>query len=180
MNARKISEINELFPALYHIGSIREDLPEKLKDWVCILGLYVKYGSDIGFLTYSESLIAGEQNKDYFAASCKVSNSKSGDAHILSIFGDFSKWEVKKYDVKEWEKRFAQLVEPTCEIAFFLQDEEMTSLAKLKEVVNHFKLTGEWLGLYNEKCESCGKNVNWWSYYNVKPCEHCNGKIRND
>ena len=42
MSVKRISKVEELFPALYEIGEKKNTLPMELRGWVNILDLYVK------------------------------------------------------------------------------------------------------------------------------------------
>lgn len=191
MLTSKVSSVDELFPALYHIGTNKNFLPMKLRGWVNVLGLYVQ----TGLVGSREYLAAGGKYKKYFYAICEytLNGDKASEIMAATITGDFSHWEIKKFDQKAWEKRFAHLVEPTCEIVWYLGDrihtdesgniqvekfEPEKSLPKLMDVVNRFNSTGEWLGLHDNKCASCGHSVSWWNHFCCKPCPHCGGKIR--
>lgn len=168
MPIKRISELDELFPVLYQIGSNKNMLPMELRGWINILGLCVQLRY-VQLITSSiESLVAGGTCVGYFAATCDYPSNRNGDeAMISSMFGDFSNWKVKKFNRQVWEKRFAHLVEPTFEIARYLsipdkknpmktygskndiENYKIQLLPKLGDVVNHFQLTGEWIGLLN-------------------------------
>ncbi len=205
MLTRKISNIEELFPALYEIGEHKNWLPIELRGWVNVLGLYVQLRNIQTFTTTIESLVAGGKYIGYFSATCEYPiDSNMSEAMIDNLseimvapmFGDFTHWKIKKFDQQVWERRFAHLVEPTSEIVWyiFLRDNnnlmktsgskndidkfKTQSLPKLVNAVEHFQSTGEWIGLYENKCMSCGKNVSWWPYSHFEPCPHCSGKIR--
>lgn len=180
MLVNKVSSVDELFIALDHIGMWKNHLPVKLRDWVNVLGLHVQRGLLFPGTDAQDYLSAGGKFRKYFYATCDydLSDEKHTEIMASAITGDFNHWKVKKLDQEVWEKRFAHLVEPTCEIAFYLSDDKGQSLPKLMDVVNHFKSTGEWLGLYDNKCISCGQSVLWWDYFCCKPCPHCEGKIR--
>ncbi len=176
MSVRKISSVDELFPALYHIGKNKNFLPTNLKGWVNVLGLYVQ----TGLVRRWEYLAAGGKYKRYFYATCEFTLHGNEDSEIMAstITGDFSHWQLKGFDKKIWEERFAHLVEPTCEIVWYLDDKKEQSIPKLKKTVNHFKSTGEWISLYDNQCISCGRSVSWWNYFNCNPCPYCGDKIR--
>jgi len=176
IEVEKITTVDKLFPALRHIGTNKNFLPNKLRGWVNILGLYVQ----LDLVGSRECLAAGGKYKRYFYAICEYTLNGDKDSEIMAstMTGDFSHWEVKKFDQKMWEKRFARLVEPTCEIVWYLDDKKEQSLPKLTDVVSHFNSTGEWFGLYNNQCISCGQSASWWKYFYCEPCSHCGGKIR--
>ncbi|MFH1381545.1 MAG: hypothetical protein ABIH70_01480 [Chloroflexota bacterium] len=176
----KISDVGELFPALHHIAENKNNLSMQVRGWVNILGLYVQ--SDLVFVgdEMQVYLAAGGKFRKYFYAVCHYALDGDKDAEIMAstMMWDFSHWKVKKFNEEVWEKRFAHLVLPTCEIAWCLATEKNYSPRKFMDVVNHFKSTGEWLGLYDNKCPSCGQNILWWDYFCCKPCPHCGQKIR--
>ena len=180
MLINKVSSVDELFPALHHINIYKEGLPSQQRGWVNVLGLYVQGGLLFPGEDAQEYLAAGGKFRKYFYATCDydLNDEKHTEVMASSLLGDFSHWMVKKFDREVWEKRFAHLVEPTCEIVFYLSDEKGQSLPKLTDVVNHFKSSGDWLGLYDNKCISCGQSVSWWKYFCCEPCPHCDGKIR--
>ena len=197
MSVKRISKIEELFPALYEIGKHKKPiwLPTELQGWVNVLGLYVQL-RDMQTLTASiDSLVAGGKYIGYFSAICSYPLDET-ETMIAPDFGDFSKWKIKKFNQQVWERRFAHLVEPTSEIAWYLSvpDKEnpmrtygskndiekykIQLLPKLENAVKHFQLTGEWIGLHEHKCMSCGKNVSWWTYFHCEPCPYCSDKVR--
>ena len=167
MSVKRISKVEELFPALYEIGSNKNMLPIELRGWVNTLELYVQLRY-VQLLTSSiESLVAGGKYIGYFSATCDYPLDRNGaETMIAPMFGDFSNWKIKKFDQQVWERRFAHLVEPTSEIARYLSipDKEnplrtygsksdiekfkTQSLPKLVNAVKHFRLTGEWVGLH--------------------------------
>jgi len=197
MSVKRISKAEELFPALYEIGSHKNMLPMELRGWVNVLELYVQLRSMQTLTTSIESLVAGGKYIGYFSAICDYPLDRSEIGTMVdTMFGDFSKWKIKKFDQQVWEKRFVHLVEPTSEIAWYLSipDKEnpmrtygsksdiekykIQLLPKLDNAVKHFQSTGEWIGLHNHKCMSCGKNVSWWTYFHCEPCPHCSGKVK--
>lgn len=63
-------------------------------------------------------------------------------------------WQVKNFGNDTWERRFEDLVDPTCEIADFLServahfgDLDSEGANALNESPQHYKSTGIWLGL---------------------------------
>ncbi len=194
---RRINKIEELFPALYEIGKHKNWLPMELRGWVNVLDLHVQLRDTQTLTTLIESLVAGGKWIGYFAATCDYPSGRNGTkAMIAPMFGDFSNWKIKKFDQQVWGKRFSHLVEPTAEIAWYLavpdkdntmrtygskddiEKYKMLLLPKLDNAVKHFQATGEWTGLHNHKCMSCGKDVSWWAYLHCEPCPHCSGKLR--
>ena len=163
MTVKRISKVEELFPALYEIGSNKNMLPMELRGWVNVLDLYVQLRY-VQLLTSSiESLVAGGKYIGYFSATCDYPPDRSGATKtmIAPMFGDFSNWKIKKFDQQVWERRFAHLVEPTSEIARYLsypyrtydsksdiEKFEAQSLPKFANAVKHFKSTGEWVSLH--------------------------------
>ena len=92
-------ELKELLDKLHEIGSIKNQLPNKSRDWFNSLGLYVQK-REMGDLI---RLQAGD--KLHFRI----------DAWLDDIFSD--DWKVKKYQAGDWEN----LVDPTLEIAHWLR-----------------------------------------------------------
>ena len=195
---KRISKAEELFPALYEIGSHKNMLPMELRGWVNVLELYVQLRHVELLTTSMDSLVAGGKYVGYFSATCDYPPDRNGYGKTLvaTMVGDFTSCKIKKFDQQVWERRFAHLVEPTSEIAWYLSvpDKEnpmrtygsksdvekykIQLLPKLDNAVKHFQSTGEWIGLHNHKCMSCGKNVSWWTYFHCEPCPHCSGKVR--
>jgi len=193
-----ISNLEELLPALYDIGNDKNMLPVELRGWVNALGLYVQTWLDYPGQDCRESLAAGGKYRKYLYATCyyDLSDGKHTDKMVAAGFGDFNHWNIKKFDREVWEKRFAHLVEPTREIAWYLSTPDKQnslkaygsksdiekfkkqSLPRLINAVNHFNSTGEWIGLHDHKCMSCGQSISWWTYFHCDPCPHCSGKVR--
>jgi hypothetical protein len=197
-SVKRVSKVDELLPALYFIGTHKNELPTELRGWVNILDLYVQLRYVELLATSFDSLIAGGKHRGYFSATCDYPQDSSGYGKTLAatMVGDFTSWKIRKFDQQIWEKRFAHLVEPTAEIAWYLSipDKEdpmrtydsksdtekytIQLLPKLENAVKHFQSTGEWVGLHNHKCMSCGKGVSWWTYFHSEPCPYCSGKVR--
>ena len=183
MSVKIISKVDELFPTLYEIGSRKNMLPMELRGWVNVLELYVQL-RHVDLLTSSiESLVAGGKYVGYFSATCDYPLDRSGTETMVNtmFFSDFSKWKIKKFDQKVWERRFAHLVEPTSEIAWSLANldkKDPLIIPRLVSSVKIFKSTGEWFGLQGYKCVSCGEAVSWWTHIHCEPCPHCLGKVR--
>lgn len=122
MSLKMISNLEELLPALYDIGNDKNMLPVELRGWVNALGLYVQTWLDYPGQDCRESLAAGGKYRKYLYATCyyDLSDGKHTDKMVAAGFGDFNHWNIKKFDREVWEKRFAHLVEPTREIAWYL------------------------------------------------------------
>ena len=92
MSVKRISEVEELFPALYEIGSHKNMLPMELRGWVNVLELYVQLRDMQTLTTSIESLVAGGKYVGYFSATCNYPLDRSGiETMIAPSFGDFSK-----------------------------------------------------------------------------------------
>ena len=200
MSVKRISDVDELLPALYFIGTHKNELPAELRGWVNILDLHVQLRYVELLTTSSDNLLAGGKLRAYFSATCDYPQDRSGYGKTLIApdFGDFTSWKIRKFDQQVWEKRFAHLVEPTAEIAWYLcvpdkqnpmriygdksdiEKYKIQLLPRLEEAVQHFQSTGEWIGLHDHKCMSCGHAVNWWTYFDSEPCPHCFGKVRTE
>lgn len=126
--------LDELISTLRLIAMYKSMLPFNLRGWVNALGLHVQERK-AGQWT---RLQAGGSLRSY------IDLWREGD-------GD---WQVKKFDAETWERRFAHVLEPTCEIADFLcqcvdwsGNVDAWGGAVLNQVLQHYKDTGAWLGL---------------------------------
>lgn len=131
--------LDELVNTLGLIALMKSTLPYRLLGWVSALGLNVQERQAGKW----SRLQAGGKFRNYFDAW----RQEEGD------------WEVRKFDERTWERRFSGLEEPTYEIAAFLNDcvvayggsygglDSGPQGAILKNVIEHYKSTGEWLGL---------------------------------
>ena len=180
----KISNINDLYFALYEIGTKKKELPEQLRGWVNILGLYVQQGMLFPGGGVREYLMAGGKFIKCFSSVCDFTMdiTKNSEIQASTLTGDFSHWKINKFDEVTWDRRFALLVTPTFEIAWYLSRDLVVSkekdklLNKLSNVVRHFKTTGEWLGLHDSRCINCGKEIDWWFLLNRYPCPICGAR----
>ena len=193
MSVRRVSKVEELLPALHEIGTNKNRLPSGLRGWVDVLELCVDLRYTDVLTSSVESLVAGGKYRKYFAATCDYPQDRNGYSKTLvgTMFGDFTSWKIRKFDERVWERRFAHLVEPTYEIARYLHIPDVDNafrtydieeyrtqwLPKLADAVDHFKASGQWVGLHNFKCSSCGKGVSFWTYLNSEGCPHCSGKV---
>lgn len=181
-----VSNVEELHRTLYNIALYKNELPIQLRGWVNALGLYVQSGLVFPGEEAREYLMAGGKFRKYLYVTCDytLNDDKDSEIQASNLMGDFSHWRVKKFDQKVWRERFAHLVGPTVEISWFLardlyvSKEKEQLLDKLGTAVRHFKSTGEWLGLHDNRCVSCGQRISWWNYMDFKPCPYCGGKIR--
>ncbi len=194
MSVRRISKAEELLPTLYEIGTNKNRLPMELRGWVNVLELYVQLQHTDLLTSSIESLVAGGKYRKYFSATCDYPPDRSGYGRTLvaTMVGDFTSWKIRKFDQQVWERRFANLVEPTYEIARYLYIPDVENafkiydvkeytirwLPKLVNTVNLFKETGEWVGLHDCKCLSCGKGISFWIFANSEHCPYCSGKVR--
>jgi hypothetical protein len=200
MPLRRICKVNELLPALYFIGTHKNELPPELRGWVNILDLYVQLRHIELLATSADSLAAGGKHIAYFSATCDYPQDSKRYAETLvqTTFGDFTSWKIGRFDERVWEKRFAHLVEPTAEIVWYLcvpdKDNPMSTygsksdiqkykiqlLPRLQNAANHFRSAGEWVGLHDHKCMTCGKGVSWWTFFHFEACPYCSGKVRTE
>lgn len=194
MSVRRISKVEELLPALYEIGTNKNELPMELRGWVNVLELYVQLRHTDLLASSIETLVAGGKYRRYFAATCDYPPDRKGygETLVATMLGDFTSWKIRKFDQQVWERRFAHLVEPTYEIARYLcipdvenafrtydiEEYRIQWLPKLVNAADRFKASGEWIGLHNSKCLSCGKGVSFWTYLNSEHCPYCSGKVR--
>lgn len=126
--------LDDLLNTLSLVAMYKSMLPFNLRGWVNALGLHVQERK-AGRWT---RLQAGGSLRSY------IDVWREGD-------GD---WQVKKFDTETWERRFAHVVEPTCEIADFLSqrvhwfgDLDAEGAAALNQALQHYKDTGVWSGL---------------------------------
>ncbi len=134
----KLDDINEQLKMLLQVGIIKNDLPLQLRGWVNDLGLFVQFRS-IGNLGV---LKAGGMHRSYLDAKFILLDESTA----------YTACEIEKFDRKTWERRFAHLVRPTHEIARFFDDRSEEGISEhdgvaLTQAIQHFKKTGEWLGL---------------------------------
>lgn len=131
--------LGELISALRLIAMYKSMLPFNLRGWVNALGLHVqeRKAGVPGSYQWTR-LQAGGSLRSY------IDLWREGD-------GD---WQVKKFDAETWERRFAHVLEPTCEIADFLcqcvdwsGNVDAWGGAVLNQALQHYKDTGAWLGL---------------------------------
>jgi len=175
---RKITEVEQLLDILQTIATLRDVLPRHLRHWLGSLGLYVELRYAGGWAR----LAAGGMFRSCFDALCRDPSS------VDARFGKASAWEIRKFDKERWNRSFAHLVEPTAQIALFVSGSDMMkpagsqfderAVATLKHVVEHFKTTGEWLGLPSgRKCANCSRSlsIGQWQH---KTCPHCGGNLR--
>ncbi len=119
---------------LSYIAWQKSLLPLQLRGWVNVLGLHVQEREAGRW----RRLQAGGKFRSCLDAWCEG----EGD------------WQVKKFDKDTWERRFAHLIEPTLEIADFLNQRRryLGNLDRegedaLKNAIQHFMDTDTWPGL---------------------------------
>lgn len=124
-------QLNELLSTLALIALYKSWLPSHLRGWVNALGLYVREHKTG---TYT-SLQAGGSLRSYIDAW------REGKGE----------WQVRKFDKDTWERRFAHIIEPTFEIAEFLNDRvtyfkdlDTEGASAFKGVLTHYNNTGKW------------------------------------
>ncbi|MFC2027186.1 hypothetical protein ACFLU3_00730 [Chloroflexota bacterium] len=171
MQMRKIDTVEELFPILDRIGDFKNSLHPNLRGWVNSMGLYVQ----LNIIGTHEHLTAGGKYRKYFHATRDIASEGALEAMFSD---DISQWKLKNYDWQTWDKRFVHLVEPTFEIAFVLARDGEQSLPKIVGTVDHFKSTGEWLGIYPNQCISCGESISYWLHFSCGICPNCGSKVR--
>jgi hypothetical protein len=123
----------QLLDKLSYIAWSKKFLPFQLRGWVNSLGLHVQQQKADPWTR----LRAGGSIRSYIDAW------REGEGN----------WEVKRFNSRTWERRFSHLVEPTFEVVGFLEMKEIwgqldaDAELMLKTVIEHYKDTGEWLGL---------------------------------
>ena len=128
---------DELVEKLGWIAFHKNLLPFGLRGWVNSLGLHVQEKRKGAWTR----LQAGGSFRSYLDAW------QEGSAY----------WQIKKFDEGTWKRRFAAAVEPTLEIAEFLdnrhdENDQLSSAdaATLQGAIDTFKGTGTWPGLPSE------------------------------
>lgn len=126
--------LDETLATLSLVAMFKSWLPFNLRGWVNALGLHVQERKAGRWAR----LQAGGSSRSYIDAW------REGD-------GD---WQVKKFDTEIWQRRFAHVVEPTCEIADFLNQRvyyfgglDAEGAAALNDALQHYQTTGIWSGL---------------------------------
>ena len=121
--------MNEILERLYCIGLAKNALPPHLRGWVQELGLSVRV------VEGGRRILAGGRWRP------------SVQAHRGS---DNEEWQVIKFDQAAWDRRFANFLEPTYEIADYLLTHAADPVAEtefinaLKNAIRDFKKTGNW------------------------------------
>jgi len=174
------------------MGIWRKVLPPQLQECGDALGLYVRLSDS------QDNIYAGGKYRAYFDATYHFAprrNQKDllqeyaehlSDMMYSALRPDFTLWKIERFDKNVWEKRFAHLVQPSQEVFFYLlgardQRKANALLPKLENAVKHFiSYKGDWIGLHEHKCISCGRDVSWWAYFHSEPCPHCSGKLRDE
>jgi len=158
----RVCDIEKVWSMMLDIGVSKCVLPLQLRGWMSAVGLYVQLRSAGGW----QRLEAGGMFRSCFDALCR--------SPIPSM--EFANWEIRKFDQRRWERHFAHLVWPTWEISLYLGSDAQDE-ATFMAVVEHFKKTGEWLGLRDLRCATCGKRVAIWQWQH-ESCPHCGGNLR--
>ena len=131
--------MDDLLNTLRLIAMYKSSLPFNLRSRVSILGLHVherSYGVPGSY--WRIRLRAGGSLRSYL----EVWREGEGD------------WVIKRFDTETWERRFAHVVEPTCDIAEFLSQRvhwvgglDAEGKAVLNNAVQQYRATGVWSGL---------------------------------
>jgi hypothetical protein len=126
--------MDNLLNTLGFIAMYKSWLPFNLRGWVNVLGLHV------------QERRAGRWTR----------LQAGGSLHsYLDVWQeDDGEWQVRKFDEETWERRFAHIVEPTCEIADFLSQRvhwfgelDADGTAIFNQTIQQYKDTGIWPGL---------------------------------
>lgn len=184
----KANDVTLLLDKLGWVGTIRLGLSIVDRWWLNELGLYVQLRHAAGQVR----LQAGGKYRSYFDAWGTEGK-------------DFKLWEVRKYDKETWNRRFASMVWPTYEIAFFIgaptlldipfnqqgkdsvlynqldaATQDMVgknAIIMMKRAISHFKATGEWMGLLEFRCKTCSHRLDVWQKSEEELCPYCGGKM---
>ena len=188
----KVDDATVLLDTLGWVGTVKLNMPIVTRWWLSELGLYLK----LNYAAGQGRLRAGGKYKSYLDAWGTEGK-------------DFEFWEVRKYDKETWNRRFAHLLWPTYEIALFigaptLLDIPISQQGKdsvlynqldattqdivgknatiiMKRAISHFKVTGEWVGLLEFRCNTCSHRLDVWQKYGYanegELCPYCGGKM---
>lgn len=182
----KVDDVRVLLDKLRWVGTIKSNMPITKRWWLNELGLYVQ----LRYAAGKGRLQAGGKYKSYFDA-------------WGTERGDLNSWGVRKYDKETWNHRFAHLVWPTYEVALFIggsvlwdmpvaiRGKELGQLSELDDAIfeavgeaaalkimqamRHFNATGEWLGLLEWRCKTCGQRLDIWQLQD-ELCPYCVAK----
>jgi hypothetical protein len=129
--------LNQLFRNLKIISLMKGWLPLRWRGWVNSLGLYIQARP---YKERETILKAGGRFRSYLDV-----NDGGGED-----------WQIIKFDKNVWENRFAQLVEPTWQIAYFLNDRitrsgelDNENASAFTSAIQKYKDTRTWQGLPN-------------------------------
>jgi hypothetical protein len=174
---KKLIEIDEFLPIIITTGILKNSLPFHLRGWLGILGLHIQYRS---FDTW-EALAAGGHHIAYFEA-------VNPDPDNFDAWkGNTAALKIRKFNKKVWQSRFAHLVIPTSDVAFFVSGGNpyidagsqftQESVTFLNQTVKYFKTTGDWPSLPSGRvCFACGLDLTSEEWHN-KLCSHCGNNI---
>lgn len=181
----KVSEPETLIETLKWVGQVKNRMPFQLRWWLNELGLFVQLRD----LTPERHLMAGGKFRKYFHAV----------GSIDPITAEIKSWDVRRFERQTWDSRFAQLVWPTFEVTGYigrvfgdqpihssggpavrlseLDTEPLEEFVQqvslhIKEVIESFRATGTWQGLFDFRCESCDKSLAVWDKHRGQ-CPHC-------
>jgi hypothetical protein len=171
----KITDLPTITDELAFIGVQKSYLPLDVRGWVNESGLYVQLNQ----AGTAARLQAGGKYRSCFDAMT--------DNFLGAQCEGIKKWNIRRFDKKEWDTNFAQLVFPAHEIVGYLSGNPFDSrdfstrcsTDSIKDTVEHFKQTGEWTGLIHKKCVSCFEEISIWQYAQEKVCPYCGNNMGN-
>lgn len=128
--------MNEILERLYRIGVVKNALPPHLRGWVQELGLSVRV------VEGGRRILAGGRWRSSVQARRGFDNEE---------------WQLIKLDQAAWNRRFANVLEPTYEICEYLLAHaagavpEAEFISVLKEAIKDFNATGTWPNLHESR-----------------------------
>ncbi len=165
----KITDTDAILKLAYLIGYKKRELPSHLRGYANVLGLYVQL-RDAGGLC---RLQAGGKLRHYFDAWGDFS---SLDYDILPYSSEVvPSWEIRDFDARTWEHRFAHLLGPTFEITRVLDSLAYAppnlepSLVALYQTylqaIQRAEQTGQWTPIPGYTCLNCRTSIPYWRMY---------------
>lgn len=185
-----VTDGREIVRLLTRVGTVKLQLPQSMRGVLNATDLHVQIRPvplyDGGTKKTEWIFRAGGSFRSYFEARLVDSNDPgmyTGDDDFKSMFLSLftpDDWNVYRLNHEVWSRRFARLVWPTYEIAtqlsnlhFNNQLSDRTQISRITDSVEHFKRTGEWLGVLNIQCAGCDESLWIWEYYREAECPHC-------
>ena len=178
----KITDLDTVLKMTHEIGQIKKFLDFKLRGYVNVGGLYIQLAEFGGQF----KLEAGGKYRSCLEA--RGSRSTHTSNREMAARAEDIAWDVKKFDSRTWEQRFAHLLGPTFEIGHALgryvmnvtgqsYDQWQTSTQIVQRAVERFEKTGEWVGVEKVECINCEDRIPFWrTLWRNEQCTVCYSK----